>query len=111
MFIKSLAALSAAVMAVAVSTSVSAQDRPPPHDRAYQNPDSVTATAPTSRGDASRLSRSATSASRNPNRNQETTPAAATPEQNMAAAQQIATAAGVACQVTQANLLGMTADL
>ncbi|MGV3577860.1 hypothetical protein [Brevundimonas sp.] len=36
--------------------------------------------------------------------------APATPEENIAAAQAIATAAGAACQVTQANLLGQTAE-
>lgn len=37
-------------------------------------------------------------------------PAAPTPEANIAAAQAIATSAGVGCQVTEANLLGQTAE-
>ena len=44
---------------------------------------------------------------RNGNRNQ---PAPPTPEENIAAAQAIATAASTSCQVTQANLLGVTTD-
>lgn len=39
--------------------------------------------------------------------NRDTQPEAPTPEQNMAAAQAIATAASLPCQVTQANFLGM----
>lgn len=37
-------------------------------------------------------------------------PAPATPEENIAAAQAIATSAGLSCQVTEANFLGQTAE-
>lgn len=48
--------------------------------------------------------------SRASRRNRNRTPASATPEENRAAAQAQATAAGLACQVSEANLLGVNTD-
>ena len=114
MFMKTLAAVGgAALMAMAFVTSASSQDQPPPLDRSYQNPDSVTATSPSSRGDASRLPNQTTQEGqgRNRNRNRREEPAAPpTAEENIAAAQAIVTSAALACQVTQANFLGQTAE-
>ncbi|WP_426051885.1 hypothetical protein [Brevundimonas sp. SL161] len=99
---KTLAAIGgAALMIVAIASPASAQD---PNDRGTgfgTAPTEPVITAPTAR----------VTPTRTPRRQQEQeAPAAPTPEETAAAAQQIATAAGVACQVTQASLLGLTAE-
>ena len=101
MFMKTLAAIGgAALMVVAFASPVSAQD---PNDRGTgygSAPTEPVITAPSAR----------VTPTRTPRRQQPQAPAAPTPEENAAAAQQIASAAGVGCQVTQANLLGLTPD-
>ncbi len=106
MLIKSLAAIGgAAVMAASILSPAAAQDAPPTQQilRDGASPDDVLNTSPSTRGNASRLP--------NPPANRRNQPPPPpTAEENMAAAQQIASAAGVACQVTQANLIGLTAE-
>ena len=106
MFIKSLAAIGgAAVMAASLVAPAMAQDGPPAQQQLRDGAaaDDVLNNTTAVRGANSRLPPL-------PVRGRNQTPPPPTPEQNMAAAQQIATAAGAACQVTQANLLGVTAE-
>lgn len=113
MFMKTMAAVgAAALMAVAVVTPAAAQDQPPPPDHRYENPDSVMRSAPAAAGEATRLpsQEAQEGRGRNRGRREQPAPAAPTPEENIAAAQAIVTSASLACQVTQANFLGQTAE-
>ena len=106
MFIKTLAAIGGAALMVVASTSpASAQAQNlgvgASESGFYNAPTQPVITAPTAR----------VTPTRTPRRQQPApAPAPPTPEENAAAAQQIASAAGVGCQVTQANLLGLTPD-
>ena len=100
MLMKTLAAIGgAAMMAMAIVSPASAQDSGGGSGYGAANPD--TTSTPSSRGEASRQPR---------RQERQQAPTPPTPEENMAAAQAIAATAGVACQVTSANLLGVTAD-
>jgi hypothetical protein len=100
---KTLAAISgAAMIAMAIVSPASAQD-PNNSGTGYgaANPD-TTAAAPATRGTPSRTPR---------RQERRQAPAAPpTPEENIAAAQAIATSASAPCQVSLANFLGLTPD-
>ena len=102
MFKKTLAAISgAAMMAMAIVSPASAQD-PNNTGSGYgtANPE-TTPTAPAAR----------TTPTRTPRRQErQQAPTPPTPEENIAAAQAIATSASSLCQVTQANFLGLAPD-
>ncbi len=101
MFMKTLAAISgAAMMAMAIVSPASAQE-PNNTGSGYgaANPE-TTPTAPAAR----------TTPTRTPRQERQRAPAPPTPEENIAAAQAIATSASVACQVSQANFLGLAPD-
>lgn len=102
MFIKTLAAVGgAAIMALAAVAPASAQD---PNDRGTgfgtANPE-ATVTAPAARVTPSRTPR---------RQERQQAPTPPTPEENIAAAQAIATSASVSCQVSGANFLGLAPD-
>lgn len=104
MFKSSLIAAIGAVVSLGLSVAspVQAQDgadRTPPTN--VQTRDSNARDEQNSTGRAGRIRQ---------NRNSRAAPAAPTPEENVAAAQTIATSTGVSCQVTQANFLGQTAE-
>ncbi|WP_309629630.1 hypothetical protein [Brevundimonas sp.] len=104
---KTLAAVGgAAIMAMAVAAPASAQDGQ--SGTTTVTPDSMMTTV---RGEATTR---APSGQDNRGRNRERTrnqpPAPPTPEENIAAAQAIAAAASVPCQVSLANFLGLTPD-
>ena len=102
MFKKTLAAVGgAALVAIAMVAPASAQDagRQQAGARGGVNNDAIDAPA------------RRTTPTRTPRReSRQQAPAAPTPEENIAAAQAIATTASISCQVTEANLLGQTAD-
>lgn len=104
MFLKTLAAMGGPMlMTVAMASPAAAQQQegPPLPQRGAANGDPLQV-------EAQRVSPSRTP--RQDRRQREQAPAAPTPEENVAAAQAIATTASVDCQVTQANFLGQTAE-
>ncbi|MBW8304511.1 MAG: hypothetical protein K0M78_11350, partial [Brevundimonas sp.] len=107
MFYKKLHALIGGAMALALLSSQPALAQDVAQNSAgYDNPsDRVSGNIP---GDGARERRDR----RNRDRNQERSNAApaASPEENKAAAQALLTAAGVSCQVSEATLLGVTAE-
>lgn len=98
MFKKKLVALLGGAMALSLLATqpVFAQSTQPTRT------DATGATIPSESPSSGRLSRG--------QRQQRREPAGPTPEANKAAAQAALTAAGLTCQVTEANLLGVTAD-
>lgn len=116
MFHKKLLALIGGVMALALLSAQPALAQNVPHDPAG-NDDTSDRASGNVRGDRVLPGRMSDGARdrrdrRNREREQEeaAAKAAATPEENRAAAQAVLTAAGVSCQVSEATLLGVTAE-
>lgn len=101
MFMKTLAAVGgAAMMAMAVVAPAAGQDTSNSGASYGAGNPETTATAPASRATPSRM----------PRQERRRAPAPPTPEEIVAAAQAIASASAVSCQVTLANYLGDTAE-
>ena len=116
MFHKKLLALIGGVMALALLSAQPALAQNVPHDPGG-NDDTSDRTSGNVRGDRvipGRMSDGARERRDRRNRDREQQQAepqaAATPEENRAAAQAVLTAAGVTCQVSEATLLGVTAE-
>ncbi|WP_428152670.1 hypothetical protein [Brevundimonas sp.] len=108
---KTLAAIGgAAMMAMAIVSPASAQDQPV--GGTGPSTGSVVDQASPTRGAATRLQTPQANENRGRNRERARTaaPVAPTPEENIVAAQAIATTAAPSCQVSQANFLGQTAE-
>lgn len=103
MFKKKLVALLGGAMALSLLAAqpVFAQSTQP------SRTDATGATVPSETPSSGRLSRGRAAQD---NQRQQRRQAGPTPEQNKAAAQTALTAAGINCQVTEANLLGVTAE-
>ncbi|WP_298159667.1 hypothetical protein [Brevundimonas sp.] len=98
---KTLAAVGgAAMIAMAVVAPAAGQDTNSGGTGYGQPTPDPSTIAPTSRANPGRT----------PRQERQRAPAPPTPEENIAAAQAIATSASVACQVNQANFLGQTAE-
>ena len=117
MFHKKLLALIGGAMALALLSAQPALAQHVPHDPAGQDDTSDRASGnvrgdrvlPGRMGDGARERRNRRDRERDQEQ-AERAPAAATPEENKAAAQALLTGAGVSCQVTEATLLGVTAE-
>ena len=103
MIFRTLAAVAAAIVTIAAGSPASAQRLYSADDMNPANPNVEPIPAPANRITASRTSRQQRTRG-------EAAPALPTPEENLAAAQQIIGSAGVPCQGTEATLLGMTAE-
>ena len=115
MFHKKLIALAGGAMALALLSAQPALAQVAPHDP-RGNDDTSDRTSGVIRGDRVLPGRMGDGARerrdrrRDRDQQQEEAAPAATPEENRAAAQAVLTAAGVSCQVTEASLLGVTAE-
>ncbi|CAN7390913.1 hypothetical protein LJR202_002467 [Brevundimonas sp. LjRoot202] len=110
----------ALVLASAAGAAAQTQTAPPFEGAPASPPGSLTDANPTTvtrdNSSGSRLNRRtaeerrAERLRRRPGQEEEKPPAAPTPEENKLAAQALLSAAGVSCQVTEATLLGVTAE-